>query len=260
IAWIGPRYRGHMGRGRSAQFEMIGSPVGVDDEIGGDTGPGRLEKNMNAALVACSTYRIADNPACCVARRDRSGAGQGLALLQDDIGDPAGRRIDLEQGAIGPDILLDCIAEIRALWLDPRRVIGLFKGLRRSGGRILRRDRRALNCGAQCALSRRAGGEQEHDAPGQADRLVHWLSSFDQLRASMKMPSGLLRSPSGVRGVCTLTLRIAEQRDGAVRVPSRERRTHQATRKLAPEARITLETSMATCSLPTSAKGSLRRA
>ena len=48
----------------------------------------------------------------------------------------------------------------------------------------------------------------------------HCDSSFDQLRALTKTPSGFLRRASGVRGGCTTTVRIADQRSVAARLPS----------------------------------------
>ena len=44
-----PGYGGHIGLRRRAQFEVIGAPVGVDDEIGHEIGPGRFHEHMDAA-------------------------------------------------------------------------------------------------------------------------------------------------------------------------------------------------------------------
>src|SRR3546814_3288245 len=57
------------------------------------------------------------------------------------------------------------------------------------------------------------GGEERGDRPACAGHHErnHWLSSFDQLKASTKMPSGFLRRPSAVPGCWITTVRIADQ-------------------------------------------------
>src|SRR3546814_8845812 len=40
---------GHIGRVRRAEFKMIGAPIGIDDEVGANVGPRRLDEDVNAA-------------------------------------------------------------------------------------------------------------------------------------------------------------------------------------------------------------------
>ena len=58
-----PGHRRHIGGGRRAQLDVIGSSVGVDDEIGADVGPRRLDQNMHPARGAAAAHGIADDPA-----------------------------------------------------------------------------------------------------------------------------------------------------------------------------------------------------
>src|SRR3546814_6665744 len=51
---------------------MIGAPVGVDDEVGGEVGPCRLDQDMHPAAFPCPADRIADDPAHGVTSGDRS--------------------------------------------------------------------------------------------------------------------------------------------------------------------------------------------
>lgn len=61
-------------------------------------------------------------------------------------------------------------------------------------------------------------GDDPRGALGMGD---HDPSSFDQLMALTKTPSGFLRTASGVRGVCRAIVRIAVQRLVSARLPSR---------------------------------------
>ena len=55
---------------RRAQLEMIGAPVGGDDEVGREVRPGRLDEHMDAAGRAGAALGVADDPAHGVAGRD----------------------------------------------------------------------------------------------------------------------------------------------------------------------------------------------
>src|SRR3546814_894773 len=74
---------------------MVSAPVGIDDEIGGKVAARRLDQDVDLGCISGSAGRIADDPAHGVARRDWSRAAQLLARLKRDVGDLAGRSIDL---------------------------------------------------------------------------------------------------------------------------------------------------------------------
>ncbi len=63
-------------------------------------------------------------------------------------------------------------------------------------------------------------------------------------------------SVSASCGVCKTVVRIAVQRSDRLCAPFSKRFSVQATRKLDGEARMTLDTSTETSTLPTSANGS----
>ena len=65
-------------------------------EIGGKIRPGRLDQDVDAFGGTRAALGIADDPAHRVAGGDRSGADELLTrFVQCDIGDLAGRRVDL---------------------------------------------------------------------------------------------------------------------------------------------------------------------
>src|SRR3546814_2873947 len=64
---------------------MIGAPVGVDDEVGGEVGPCRLDQDMHPAAFPCPADRIADDPAHGVTSGDRPWADELLAFLKGDV-------------------------------------------------------------------------------------------------------------------------------------------------------------------------------
>src|SRR3546814_6346233 len=108
-----------------------------------------------------------------VARGDWPRADELLAFLQHDVGDLSRRRIDLEECAFGPCILLDGVAIALAIGLDTGFGIGTANAL--AGiGRIACRGGRGEH----------DKGGPERDREGQWRR--HWLSSFDQLMAVTK--------------------------------------------------------------------------
>src|SRR3546814_897413 len=102
---------------------MVSAPVGVDDEIGGKVAARRLDQDVDLGCISGSAGRIADDPAHGVARRDWSRADQLLARLKRDVGDLAGRSIDLIECAFGPDEPLHGVDEAVAARLDSRGLI-----------------------------------------------------------------------------------------------------------------------------------------
>ena len=51
---------------------MLGAPIGVDDEVGLETGIGRLDQNVGAPGRTGAARRLADHPAHGVAGGDRA--------------------------------------------------------------------------------------------------------------------------------------------------------------------------------------------
>ena len=90
-----------------AQLDEIGAPVSVDDEVGFDRRPGRLDHDMDAARIATAALGIADDPTHRVAGCDRTRARELLALLEGNVGDLPGSSVDLVErsGAIGEYLL-----------------------------------------------------------------------------------------------------------------------------------------------------------
>jgi hypothetical protein len=74
VCRIAPADRRHIDTGVRPQFDMIGSPIGVDHEIGRNIGPGGFDEDVDARRRARPAQRIADDPANCVAGGDRAGA------------------------------------------------------------------------------------------------------------------------------------------------------------------------------------------
>jgi len=110
---------------------MIGAQVGVDDEIGHQLRPGRLDQDMHLLRRARAAQRVADDPAHGVAGSDRSGADELLAGLERDVGDLAHGGIDLIERPLRERIDLHRIDEAVAHGLDARGGIGLVHA---SGG------------------------------------------------------------------------------------------------------------------------------
>src|SRR6185312_7932926 len=98
---IGPGDRRHVGLFVGMQLQVIGPPISVYDQIGDEIGARRLDENMNALCCAGAALRIANDPAHGVASRDGSGANKLLARLEGDVGDLAGRGVDLVERAVG---------------------------------------------------------------------------------------------------------------------------------------------------------------
>jgi hypothetical protein len=66
---------------RCSTGQVIGPPVGVDDEVGGEVGPGWLDQDMDFLGGGGSALGVPDDPVYGVARRNRTGADQVFALL-----------------------------------------------------------------------------------------------------------------------------------------------------------------------------------
>ena len=104
------------------QLDVVGAPVGVDDEIGGDVGARGFHEDMDALGAARAAGGVADDPARGVARRDRAGAGQAFAGFERDIRDLPGGGVDLVERAFAPRKNLHGV------------VIALLAGLDAGGG------------------------------------------------------------------------------------------------------------------------------
>ena len=105
-------------------FEMIGAPIGIDDEVGANVGPRRLDEDVNAARCSGTAHRVADDPADRIARCDRPRSDEFLAFLQHDVGNLPRCGVNLEQGSIGIGILLDGIEIAGALRFHARCGVG----------------------------------------------------------------------------------------------------------------------------------------
>src|SRR3546814_14025705 len=89
-----------IGSGRRAQLEMIGSPIGIDDEIGFEVRARRLDEDMDTLGGADAARRITDDPADRIASRHRTGADQLLAFLQHAVG-PLTRGAKIGRASVG---------------------------------------------------------------------------------------------------------------------------------------------------------------
>ena len=112
---------------------MIGPAVGVDDEVGDEIRPRRLDQDVDALGRAGPALGVADDPAHGVAGGDGSGADELLPGFERDVGDFAGRRVDLIEGAVGVGIDLDGVDVTGAGRLHARRAVGLIDARVRIG-------------------------------------------------------------------------------------------------------------------------------
>ena len=103
---------------------MIGAPVGIDDEVGGDVAARGLDEDMDALGAARPAGGVADDPARGVACCDRAGTGQSLTWFERDIGDLPGCGIDLIKRALAPRKHLHRIVIALLSGLDPGGGIG----------------------------------------------------------------------------------------------------------------------------------------
>ena len=118
---VGKRNGRHIGLVHRAQFQMIGAPVGVDDQVGGQAGCVGLSRMWMRLDGAGAAFGVADHPAHGVAGGNRAGADQLFAGFQRDVGHFAGRGIDLIERAIREGIDLDGIDIVRAGRLNRAR-------------------------------------------------------------------------------------------------------------------------------------------
>ena len=79
---------------------MIGAPVGVDDEIGDEIRPGRLDQYVHLFGRSGSALGVANHPSHGVAGGDWPRADKLLSGFKRDVGDLARRGIDLVERAI----------------------------------------------------------------------------------------------------------------------------------------------------------------
>ena len=93
---VGPGHRGHVGLLGGAHLQVIGAPVGGDDEVGLEIGADRLHQDVDLGALALAAGGVADDPAHGVAGRDRD---QLLAGLQRDVGDLVGGGVELVERA-----------------------------------------------------------------------------------------------------------------------------------------------------------------
>ncbi len=145
------------------QFEMIGAPVGIDDEIGRYVGPGRFDEDMNALVYTTATHRIANDPAHGVPGRYRPRSHQLLAFLQHDVGDLPWRGINLIKRAIGIGVLLDRVQIAAAIRLHPCSGIGATDAL----ARVTRRSNSRPGTGWHGKARCHSCGEHEREAAAQ---------------------------------------------------------------------------------------------
>ena len=89
-------------------------------------GPRRLDQDVDLLGRARAALGVADDPAHGVAGGDGAGADELLAVLQRDVGDLAGRGIDLIERAGGEGIDLHGVDEAVAHRLHARGGIGLI--------------------------------------------------------------------------------------------------------------------------------------
>ena len=113
---------------------MIGAAVGVNDQIGDDVGPGRLNEDVNLLGARWPALGIADDPPHGVTGRNRAGADQLLALLQGDVGHLSGRGIDLVEGTLSERKHLHGIHVAVTARLDPGGSVREIDALPRIAG------------------------------------------------------------------------------------------------------------------------------
>ena len=109
-------------------------PIGVDDEIGDEIGTGRLDQDMDALGGPGAALGVADNPAHRVAGGDGARADELLARFERDVGDLAGRSVDLIERAVRVGIDLDGVDIAGAGRLHARGTVGLVDARMRIAG------------------------------------------------------------------------------------------------------------------------------
>jgi hypothetical protein len=79
---------------------MISPPVGVDDEVGDEIRPRRLDQDVGPFFRAAAALGVAHDPAHGVAGGDRAGADELLFGFERDVGDLA--NVSANQSALAP--------------------------------------------------------------------------------------------------------------------------------------------------------------
>ena len=120
---------------------MVGPPVGVDDQVGDEVGPGRFDEDVDLLGRRRPAFGVADDPSHRIAGGDRTGADELLALLQRDVGHLARCGVDLVERAVGKGIDLHRVDVAAAARLDARGGVGQVDPLTRIT-RLRRRSRR----------------------------------------------------------------------------------------------------------------------
>ena len=113
---------------------MIGAPVGVDDEVGDEVRPRRLDQDMDALggpvpLSVSPMIQRTVSPAATGPEPTSCSPG-----FERDVGDLAGRGIDLIERAVGEGIDLDRVDVAGAGRLHARRAVRLLDAHARIGG------------------------------------------------------------------------------------------------------------------------------
>jgi hypothetical protein len=157
---------------------VVAATIGGDDEVRGKVGRERLHQDMRPLVRTAPAAGVADDPADCVACRDRH---EVFARLQYDVGHHARRGEGLINRTLAIGIDLDGVEEPRGLRNLRRGAIGTgyprnfrsddrlamtrpmrahFGNLRRSSGRCYRRRRRRLRIGSADAQRNCRRGEE----------------------------------------------------------------------------------------------------
>ena len=126
ILRILPGYRGHVSLLGRTQLKVIGPRIGVDDEVGHQFRPRRLDEDVDLLGRARAALGVAYDPAHGVAGRYGTGANECLSGLQGNVGDLTGGGIHLVERAFDERIDLDGVDEAIPDWLHARSRIGLI--------------------------------------------------------------------------------------------------------------------------------------
>ena len=96
---VEPGDRRHVWLFAGAQLDQVGPSIGVDDKVGLDGGPCRLDHDVDASGISVAAFGVTDDPAHGVAGGERPRTDQLLARLERDIRDLPWRGIDLIERA-----------------------------------------------------------------------------------------------------------------------------------------------------------------
>ena len=103
---VRPRYRRHVGRGGGAHLQVIGAPVGGDDQVGLQVGADRLHQDVDDGVLALAAGGVADHPSHGVAGGD---GNEFLSRFERDVGDLIDGSIELVERPFGVGVDLDGI-------------------------------------------------------------------------------------------------------------------------------------------------------